>query len=74
MTSSPWTGEERRRQGRLRDGDRKRCPDCGGQLEFRERFRVLSNGRKVRTTPEPAWSCITGCGYREFVRHGVNGQ
>ena len=57
---------ERRTPSRLQDGILRECPDCGGQLEFRESYRVF---RPARRRAEPAWVCLRHrCGYREFVR------
>jgi hypothetical protein len=57
---------ERRHADRLQDGDRRPCPDCGHQIEFRESYLVF---RPERQAIEPAWVCLTqACGYRQFVR------
>jgi hypothetical protein len=57
---------ERRHPDRLKDGDRRTCPDCGSDLEFRESYLVF---RPERQAIEPAWICLEqGCGYRQFVR------
>lgn len=64
-----YGGIERRSAFRLRDGDRRQCPQCRGTLEFRERYLVLSDGQRALPAAQPAWICLTiGCGYREFVR------
>ena len=57
---------ERRHPDRLKDGDRRTCPDCGCEIEFRESYLVF---RPERQGIEPAWICLEqGCGYRQFVR------
>ena len=57
---------ERRQADRLKDGDRRTCPDCGNEVEFRESYLVF---RPERQGIEPAWICLEqGCGYRQFVR------
>ena len=57
---------ERRADTRLADGMERRCPDCGGRIEFQESYRVF---RTERRAAEPAWVCQTRrCGYREFIR------
>lgn len=57
---------ERRQAGRLQEGARKPCPDCGDTVEFRESYRAF---RPERRTIEPVWLCLRReCGYRQFVR------
>lgn len=69
LLSMTYTGQERRGADRLRDGARRACPQCGGVVEFRERYLVLSDGHRAIPAPQPAWICLTiGCGYRELVR------
>jgi hypothetical protein len=64
-----YSGMNRRGPARLRDGDRRQCPHCNGEIEFRERYLVTTDGQRATPAPEPAWICLTlSCGYREFVR------
>jgi YgiT-type zinc finger domain-containing protein len=65
-----WCRPIRDRRGARRpaNGDRKVCPQCGGEtLEFSERYRIADRDGVIARTP--AWVCDrTGCDVRLPVR------